>query len=140
MTQKVYRAGVIPYQVNDGKITMMFMKPSNPKYGGDAFQIAKGRYELNETAYDAALREAGEELGLFAGNITETHNLGTFMGRTTIFLTKIKDKEMFGDPHFETGEVAWLTPEEFEHIGRDLHKPVVKAAARMIMQQEGIKL
>jgi 8-oxo-dGTP pyrophosphatase MutT (NUDIX family) len=139
MSEKIYRAGVIPYQVTDGKIEMMFMKPSDPKYGGKEFQIAKGRYEDGETAYNAALREASEELGLWHGNITETHDLGTFMGRTSIYLTKIRDRGMFGDPCFETGEVAWLTPEEFEAIGRDLHKPVIKAAVRLIKEKEGLE-
>ncbi len=139
MSEKIYRAGVIPYQVIEGKIQMMFMKPSDPKFGGKEFQIAKGRYEDGETAYGAALREAGEELGLWCGNIVETHDLGTFMGRTTIYLTKIRDRGMFGDPCFETGEVAWLTPEEFEAIGRDLHKPVIKAAVRLIKEKEGLE-
>ena len=139
MSEKIHRAGVIPYQVNSGKIEMMFMKPSDPKFGGDEFQIAKGRYEHGETAYDAALREASEELGLFTGNIIETHDLGTFMGRTSIFLTKVKDRDMFGDPCFETGAVAWLTPEEFDAVGRDLHKPVIKAAVRLIKQKENLE-
>lgn len=139
MSKKIHRAGVIPYMVNEGKIELMFMKPSDPKYGGSEFQIAKGRHEEGETALEAALREAGEELGLFSGNVTETHDLGTFMGRTSIFLAKIKDKDMFGDPCFETGAVTWMSPDEFETTGRDLHKPVIKAAVRLIKEKEGIK-
>ncbi len=139
MTKKIDRAGVIPYLVEDGQIKLMFMKPSNAKFGGDMFQIAKGKQEEGETATEAGLREAGEELGLFTGNILETYNLGTFLGRTTIQIVKIDNKDMFGDPCNETGEVAWLTPEEFYAVGRDLHKPVVMAAVRTIKEKENIK-
>lgn len=138
MSKKVERSGVIPYIIEDGQIKLMFMKPSDPKFGGDQFQIAKGKHEEGESAMEAGLREAGEELGLFVGNIEEAINLGTFLGRTTIVVAKIKDKALFGDPHFETKEVRWMTPEEFNNEGRDLHKPVIKAAVRIIKQKEGI--
>lgn len=136
---KVYRAGVIPYYVEDGKIKMLFMKPSNPKYGGGCFQIAKGKREEGESDKEAAFREAGEELGLFSGNIIKTHDLGNFLGRTRIFLAEIKDKGMFGDPQFETGEVKWMTPEEFKKAGRDLHYTIVNAAKRWIMKTKKLK-
>jgi hypothetical protein len=54
------------------------------------------------------------------------------MGRTTVFIAEVKDVNMFGEPHFETKETVWLTPSEFNEQGRDLHKPVVKAAVRLI--------
>lgn len=130
--KKVHRAGTIPYIIEDGQVFMMFMKPSNPEYGGDTFQIAKGRIEDGEDAQAAAIREAGEELGLFIGNVSLTEDLGVFMGRTTVFLAKVKDRNMFGLPGFETADVAWMTAEEFDMVGRDLHRPVVKAALRRI--------
>lgn len=132
----VFRAGVIPYYLPDGKILMMFMRPSNPRFGGDVWQIAKGKYEAGENAEEAGLREAGEELGLFRGNILAKYNLGRFLGRTTFILAKIKDPNMFGEPHFETGAVKWMTPEEFQKEGRDLHIPIVKAAVRFIENRE----
>lgn len=134
--KKIYRSGVIPYHIVDGEIRMLFMKPSEPKFGGDVFQIAKGKREEGESPLETGLREANEELGLFSGNIKETHELGEFMGRTTIFVCEIKDPDAFGDPHFETKEVKWMTPEEFQKEGRDLHKPVVKAAVRWIKNQQ----
>jgi 8-oxo-dGTP pyrophosphatase MutT (NUDIX family) len=137
--KKIYRAGVIPYIIEDGEIQMMFMRPSKTKYGGDVFQIAKGKYEEGETAMEAGLREAKEELGLFGGNIEHLDELGTFMGRTTIFVAQIKDKDMFGEPHFETKEVTWMTPEQFQKEGRDLHKPVIKAAVRKITKLVNLK-
>ena len=132
MAKKIYRAGVIPYIIEDGQLKMMFMRPSKTKYGGAEFQIAKGKYEEGETAVEAGMREAKEELGLFGGNVSDLDELGVFMGRTTIFVAAIKDKDMFGEPHFETEETTWMTPEEFQQHGRGLHKPVVKAAVRKI--------
>ena len=137
--KKVHRAGTIPYIIENGKIEMMFMQPSDPAYGGSEFQIAKGKIEENETAKDAALREAKEEIGLFIGNITLVEEVGLFMGRTTVFIAKVKDKDMFGAPGEETGNVAWLTPDQFMDEGRILHKPVVQAAVRKIKKIEHLE-
>lgn len=139
MSKKVKRSGVIPYIVEDKQIKLLFMKPSDAKYGGDVFQIAKGKHEEDETALEAGLREAGEELGLFEGNVDSIHDLGTMLGRTTIFVAKIKDKDLFGDPCDETEETKWMTPEEFYEAGRELHIPVVKAAVRLITKEEKLK-
>lgn len=138
MAKKVNRGGVIPYIIERGEIKMMFMKPSSPKFGGDGFQIAKGKQEKDEDIQETAIREASEEIGLFQGNIEHLYELGTFMGRTTVFIAKIKDKNLFGDPNFETSEVKWLTAEQFEEMGRDLHKPVIKAAERLIKDKEDL--
>lgn len=135
----IYRAGTIPYVVENGEVLMMFMKPSNPEYGGDTFQIAKGRVEDGEDNKTAALREAKEELGLFIGNISLTEELGQFMGRTAVYVAKVKDRTLFGEPSFETSEVAWMTMEQFDQIGRDLHRPVVKAAYRKIAMLENLR-
>jgi 8-oxo-dGTP pyrophosphatase MutT (NUDIX family) len=132
----IYRAGVIPYIVEDGEVKMLFMRPSDGKYGGDVFQLAKGKFEEGETAEEAGLREASEELGLFSGNVEQLTELGVFMVRTTVFIAKIKDKDHFGEPHFETKEVKWMTAKEFQATGRDLHKPVIKAAVRKIEKLE----
>ncbi len=134
--KKVERSGVLPYYIEDGDIKIMFMKPSNAKYGGAEFQMAKGKHEPGESAKEAGMREANEELGLFKGNVEHTKNLGVFLGRTTVFVCKIKDPDMFGDCCDETDETKWMTPEEFQKEGRDLHKPVIKAAVRYIKKKE----
>lgn len=135
--KKVYRAGVIPYFIENGLIQIYCMKPSDAEFGGSRFQIAKGKVEEGESNKDAAIREAQEELGLFTGNIDgDVVELGTFMGRTTIFIAKMKDKEMFGLPHHETGETKWMSVDEFMNEGRTLHRPVVQAALRLIKKRE----
>ena len=115
------------------------MKPSNPKFGGKDFQIAKGKQEQGESDKETAFREAGEELGLFSGNIVHKHDLGNFLGRTRVYLAEIKDPDMFGDPDDETGAVKWMTPEEFHTNGRGLHKPIVKAAKRWIVKNKNLE-
>lgn len=134
----IHRAGVIPYTVDDElNIKMMFMMPNDPKgrYGGEFFQIAKGKIEENESTEYAAFREANEELGLFSGNVQTVTDLGTFLGRTHVYLAEITDVDMFGDPGDETKETCWMTPEEFQSTGRKIHKPVVKAAVRVIQSK-----
>jgi 8-oxo-dGTP pyrophosphatase MutT (NUDIX family) len=134
----IFRAGTIPYIIEDGQIWMMFMKPSNSEFGGNQFQLAKGRIEDGEDTKTAALREAREELGMFLSNIVSTEELGVFMGRTTVYIAKMKDRAMFGEPSFEAEAVAWMTHEDFSRIGRELHRPVVDAAVRMIKQIEDL--
>ena len=133
----IYRAGTVPYIVENGQVLMMFMRPSNTEFGnGEYFQIAKGRVEGDEDMQTAAIREAKEELGLFMGNVSLIEEVGTFMGRTTVFLAKIKSRDMFGLPDEETADTAWMTLEQFLADGRDLHKPVVAAVHRQICRSE----
>jgi len=129
---KIYRAGLIPFIKNGNDIKIMLMKPSNPKYGGDRFQIAKGKIDPGETTKEAAIREAEEELGLFQVNVIRIEKLGNFLGRMTIYVAEMKDKDLFGMPHFETGETAWMTVSEFQEFGRTLHRPLILAAERLI--------
>lgn len=139
--QKVLRAGVIPYYLeNDKTIKMLFMQPSDPHYGGHQFQIAKGQIDPGETPLQAAMREGVEELGLFEGNIDgPIHNLGAFSDVFHLFTFRIKDPKMFGDHNYETKAVAWMTPEQFEQTGRDFQRPLVKAAVRKITQEEKLQ-
>lgn len=132
--KNLYRGGVIPYYIDKQEIKMMFMMPSVAKYGGKTFQIAKGKQDPGETLFVTAMREGQEELGLFRGNVEQVHLLGTFLGRTEVYIAEVKDPSptMFGDPTEETEEVAWMTPEQFNQEGRELHRPVIKAATRMI--------
>lgn len=136
--KKVHRAGVIPYYINPttNEVQMFFMKPSFFMFGGDSFQLAKGKIEDDETTEEAAYREAGEELGLLETNIISSHLLGVVLGRTTVYISKIKDPNAFDAPHFETSEVKWFTVEEFEAEGRELHIPVVQDAYNLILTLE----
>ena len=117
---------------------MMFMVPSDPTFSGNDPQMAKGRIDDGEDAQDASVREAAEELGLRASNIESIHRLGVYLGRTTVFIAKVKDKNDFGTTDEETLETMWLSIEQFNYVGRDLHRGVVLDAHRMICEIEGI--
>jgi len=129
MREKVYRAGVIPFFVHpNGKIEMNFMVPSDTEYAGDSPQFCKGKIEKGENEEDAAIREAIEELGLRESNVKWFSYLGMFLGRTYIYICEVKDQHAFDEAHYETAETMWMTLEEFQESGRELHRPVIREA------------
>jgi len=137
MKEKIFRAGLIPYILVDGDIQMLFMKPSDAKFGGDAYQIAKGKREDGESDMEAAIREGGEELGFTRLNaVGKVIPLGNFLGRTFVFIVKVKSKNLFTGTDFETGSTKWMTEDEFLTSGRDLHKHIVKSAQRLIIKKD----
>jgi 8-oxo-dGTP pyrophosphatase MutT (NUDIX family) len=138
--EKVYRAGMIVYRINETTgVEMLFMRPSDPEFGTDTLQVPKGRVEAGESNAAAALREAQEEVGLFKGAILKgPEELGTFLGRTEVYVCKVGPDALFGEPDFETAETKWLTLEQFIDEGRSLHRPIVQAAYRKICNMEGM--
>lgn len=135
MKKKIYRAGLLPYHIDEqtGEIEILFMRPSNPKFGGKEFQIAKGKIDDDDlSSKDAAVREAREELGLRETNMGNVWYLGTFMGRTRLYVTEVFKKDAFDEPCFETGETRWMSLKEFMDEGRPLHKSIVKRAFHKI--------
>ncbi|MCK9369703.1 NUDIX hydrolase [Candidatus Dojkabacteria bacterium] len=135
----IYRSAMIPFIVENEKIQMLFMQPADFERGGSEFQLIKGKVETEDQDFLAcAKREAKEEAGLFFGNVVKYAELGNFMGRTMVFVCKVKSKDMFGIPSDETGDTKWMTNEQFQEEGRILHKPVIAAAYRLIKKLEEI--
>lgn len=134
----LYRAGMIPYVVEGNEVKMLFMKPSDTMYGGDSFQMCKGVIEDFEDTRSAAIREAEEELGLTKDNTMCVMELGVFLGRTTVFICKVKNKEDFIEPHYETDEVKWMSCQEFVREGRELHREIVQLAEQVIQKNEDL--
>ena len=134
--KNIYRAGILPYIVRaDAPVEFLFMKPSNPRYGGPDWQIAKGRVEDDDVDnMSAALREGYEELGLKTSNIISIRELGMYLGRTNIFICEVMTKDDFDPFHFETGEIMWMTSHEFQITGRELHHKIVNIAHDTINQ------
>ena len=134
------KAGVIPYYFDSKNILrMMFMTPSDPKYGGSQFQIAKGRIEAGEDVQQAAIRESEEELGLLPTNVIQVKSLGTrtITGldetyQLTVFVAEIKNPKAFGPTDFETGDRAWLTLEQFVAKGRQSQLAIVQQANNIL--------
>lgn len=133
----VKRAAVIPYFIDeDGTVRMMFMSPSDSKYGGTDPQLAKGKVDPeDETIMDTAFREAYEELGLRKDNIyTESIKFyGTILGNTDLFYCRVINQTNFDEPHYETEKTFWLTNEEFGQFGRNLHIDIVNEVSMQIM-------
>lgn len=129
----VYRAGLIPYHVDDtGTIKMGFIVPNDPKnwWGGEVPQLCKGKIDDGETALEAAERELLEEMGMERNNIATPQELGIFLTRMTIFVAECLDPTKFVDPttpHEVKGRM-WLSLEEFEAMGRPLHVGIVRLA------------
>ncbi len=139
--KKIYRAGLIPYYIEHetDTIQMLFQRPSSAQRGSYYFQCLKGKAEGDETPLETAIREAQEEGGLFVPNINgQPHELGVFLGRTTMFVAEITDPSMFGEHDSEVESTRWMSPDEFESEGRDLHKPIIKAAARWITKSHSL--
>jgi len=141
MKEKIYRAGMIPFFVDENNnIEMKFMVPSDQKFGTSDPQFAKGRIEKNEIHEEAAVREAKEELGLREDNVKWFNYLGVFLGRTHIYICEVKNKEDFDEPHYETESIHWMTLEDFEKHGRELHRPVIREAYLTfnLIKEEGV--
>ena len=127
--EPIFRAGIIPFVIEaDGTARYMFMKPSDPDFGGPDWQMAKGRVENDDDNYTTAIREGREELGLKESNIIEVIELGVFLGRTCVFICHVRDKNDFDPFDDETGDVIWLTLEEFQQIGRKIHRHILVSA------------
>lgn len=132
---KGYRAGIIPYFVDeDSTILYMFMKPSDPEYGGSDWQIAKGRFDDGEDdPLIVSIREGREELGLKEENVKGFiyTSIGEFR-KMYVYACEVIDKDDFDPFHYETGEVCWLTASEFEAFGREIHRDIVEATNQKI--------
>lgn len=134
--KKIPRAGFIPFYLEDGEIYVMTMKPSDSRYGGDKFQLAKGKVESGETSQFAAEREASEELGLKRDNLKNSVYLGRFLGYTDVFYGEVIDKDDFGKTTYETKEARWMPLAEFLKVGRSIHIPIFRAFQREVSRNE----
>jgi 8-oxo-dGTP pyrophosphatase MutT (NUDIX family) len=133
------KAGIIPYVIENGKLLMMFMIPSDPKYGGPRPQVAKGGIDEGEDVKSTAIREGIEELGLREDNIVNTQFVSKQQITTksqsyamTVFAAEVRDRKAFDKPHYETGKVLWLTTELYLQRGRRDQANFVKDLAVMI--------
>lgn len=148
----VKKAGLIPYCIEDGVINMMFMISSDPHYGGPLPQISKGYIDPDdEGSKVGAIREATEELGFKIENVKyETvgvHKVGSINMipgdekeyTFALYVAEVLDKNNFGTPHFETGQVVWMTPAEFMSGGREAHRHAVMQATLQIVQNHGYR-
>lgn len=134
------RAGLLPFYVDeDDTIHILLMRPSDPRYGGTEWQIAKGIAETDDIEAEG-IREGVEELG-----ITQQDMMGeTFYAASSlkkfrdgsrhslfVYTVRTKAKSVSGHYHYETGDTIWL-PEYEIHKVRDWQQPLVEIALRRI--------
>lgn len=134
------KAGIIPYYFNEqNELVMMFMVPSDPKFGGPHPQIAKGCIDDGETHRTTALREGREELGLRPSNIASFKEIwyGKTQGSESeyllrVYAVKVKNHIKFTKPGYETGQIMWLTNSEFQTTGRPEQSIIVEQVSSYI--------
>jgi 8-oxo-dGTP pyrophosphatase MutT (NUDIX family) len=135
------RAGIIPYIIENGEVKMLFFIPSDPDYGGDKFQIAKGRVDQGEEVEKTAIREGEEELGLKKENIKSVtlvskeviSGMDNYNYDFYLYVAEVYNKEDFGEFGYETGEIGWLTIDEYVQKGRKSQLEIVKKCYNKII-------
>jgi len=84
------RAGIIPFYIENNKVFVYLMIPSNKRFGGTQPQIAKGCKDGDETPWETATREAYEEIGLMESNLKgDSITLVDSKNKITIFANEI---------------------------------------------------
>lgn len=101
------RSGLIPIYIEYGRVFACCMIPSNPKFGGDKPQMAKGHIENDLEPEENAIKEAQEELGLKVPNIHSIHYLGDYT-RISCYTCLVHDPEDFDEPHWESDWAGWI--------------------------------
>jgi ADP-ribose pyrophosphatase YjhB (NUDIX family) len=125
--KKTKRGGVIPYRKFNNEIKMLFMKPSNSKYGGEKYQIAKGHIDDSDVSIKhGAFREAKEELGLRKENVKNILFIGEFLNNINIYICEVINLDDFLEYTDETDSIKWMTYKEFMNNGRTIHKEIIK--------------
>jgi len=126
------RAGLLPYYIKDNEIYIAFMVPSNPKFGGDKPQIAKGHIEPGYTAIETAIKEGHEELGYIHQHHYDVRLLWND-ARTNIawYFVKVDDTTL--DKHcWETKQVVWIEINKAEKTIREWQRIVIKVLKRRL--------
>lgn len=137
--QQLHKSGCIPwYKFPDGQVRVFLMKPSDPAFGGDRFQIAKGVIDSLESPIISAFREAEEELGCPQDNFHWEHGVEKLTDDPFhIFLGEVKNPDKMVPFHYETGEVKWLSIVELAVHARDVHLPAILKAFNRINEIVG---
>ena len=139
------RAGLVPYiRDTDGNVRYLMMVSSNPRFGGPRPMVSKGKIEPHETPFEAAVREAEEELGFIKANacslsekIGDEHIwLRSTNYHLTMYAVEVSSKYDFSRWGDETKYTIWLTEEEFKARGRADHIVFVERIAAMLKEKK----
>jgi 8-oxo-dGTP pyrophosphatase MutT (NUDIX family) len=131
VNQTPLKAGIIP----TFKGEMLFMISSNADFGGPDPSISKGHIDDGESPEEAAIREGEEELGLKKSNFASKPRLiwqDEIKGLKAsyvmaIYAVEVKNKEDFGEFHYEIAETVWMTKQQFAKSGRKSQLAIVNS-------------
>ena len=126
------RGALLPYYRDTDGIRYLVQIPSDPKYGGTQWQLGKGKIDPGETAVQAAVREGFEELGIKYTNFKEEPKLFGIFKKVAVYIVEVIDCTDLVTPGFETLKVSWLTNDEFQQVGRDIHRYIIDSVEKSL--------
>ena len=100
-------AGILPTTIHNNKLFFLFGKENKYEDSAPGFSDFGGGTDNNETYFETAIREAGEELTGFLGNDNEQDVLNTQLMVVNRFLEVLRrgdlaeDYELVGTPSVE---------------------------------------
>lgn len=131
------KAGMLPYYISNGEVYFFFMKPSDPRYGGPNFQIAKGGVEKGDSIIKTAKKEAHEELGVTSSNLKNMKKVDVIKYDSDkwdlhydlhIFIAQVLNSKNMDKPHYETGATKWMKySDAIKKVRRDQISTIKKA-------------
>jgi len=122
---KPKRSGLIPVYMEYGRVFACCMIPSNPDFGGDMPQMAKGHIEDDLSPKENAIKEAVEELGLKESNIHDVRYLGDYT-RIAAFTCLVHDPDDFDEPHWESECSMWVDITDSLNDVRDVQRDIFR--------------
>lgn len=122
---KPKRSGLIPVYMEYGRVFVCCMIPSNPAFGGNMPQMAKGHIENDLSPKDNAIKEAVEELGLKESNIYDIRYIGDYT-RIAAFTCLVNDPDDFDEPHWESECSIWVDITDSLNDVRDVQRDIFR--------------
>lgn len=119
------RSGIIPVYFDCGRVFACCMIPSDPAFGGDKPQMAKGHIEDDLDPKENAIKEAQEELGLKLDNIYGVKYLGDYT-RISCYTCLVHDPEDFDEPHWESEWAGWIDITDSLNDIRDVQRDMFR--------------
>ena len=138
---KSQKAGVIPYYIDkEENVKMLFMVPSDPKYGESHYQIAKGMLDNEDSdIFQSALRGGKEELGLKGSNVRKFY-FGCVSKikeyELHVYVADIINPNDFNETDYEVKETKWLSIEEDFLMIREVQQLTVEYIYNLIREME----
>lgn len=141
--EKRARAGLIPFLYDNGTVLYLMMVSSDPKFGGPRPMISKGKIEDGESPFEAAVREAEEELGFIRRNsrgeyfLIADGRVQLYSGayHLTVYGVEIQDRYDFDKWCSETEYTVWMSLDDFRKSGRRDHVKFVEELEKKVAKR-----